>query len=113
MRRFFLLAAASACLLTLPVLTLAAETTANSPSIVAIEKAAPPQSEAAIEAARVERSQRAELTARMDAVIEASTKTLVGLQKLIDATTDPAMVQDLERRMAQVKFDTQLDLLRV
>jgi len=35
------------------------------------------------------------------------------LQKMIEATTDPATLRDLEKRMAQVKQDTTLDLLRV
>ena len=110
MRRILLLASASACLFAVP--TRAAETAADHPTTVTAGPAAVP-TEADREAARIERLQRAELNARMEAVLEASKKTLAGLQAMIDVTTDPATLEDLEGRMAQVKRGTTIDLLKV
>ena len=111
MRRILLLASASACLFAFP--TRAAETAADLPTAAATAAPAALPTDAAREAARIERLQRAELNARMEAVLEASKKTLAGLQAMIDVTTDPATLEDLEARMAQVKRGTTIDLLRV
>jgi hypothetical protein len=119
MRRAFLLVSASACLLAAPVFAADAtdEPTPVSATTTSITAApstlTPEQAEAAAQAARVERAQRLELNARMNAVIEASQKSVAGLQKMIDVTKDPATRRDLEKRMAQVKTETTLDLLRV
>jgi hypothetical protein len=112
MRRSLLLAVASACVLTSP--TLAAETAADLPTenvTAGAAQAAPTDAE--IAAARAEHLQRAELNARMDAVLEASKKTLAGLQTMIDASKDAATVRELEGRMAEVKKGTTIDLLKV
>ena len=112
MRRILLLASASACIFAFP--TRAAETASETPR--ANTTAAPTlvvPTEADLQAARIERLQRAELNARMDKVLEASKKTLGGLQAMIDATIDPATLRELEARMAQVKQGTTIDLLRV
>jgi hypothetical protein len=112
MHRILLLAAACACLCTV---TARAGETAAGPSTTT-EITGPAQAvpgAAALDAARVERTQRAELSARMQAVIDASKKTLAGLQTLIDATTDVGTLLELEARMAQVKQGMQVDLLRV
>ena len=112
MRRILLLASVSACVLTSP--TFAAEPAADVPTAaVTAGTARTTPTEAELEAARIERLQRAELNARMGAVIEASNKTLAGLQAMIDVTRDPATLRDLESRMAQVKRGTTIDLLRV
>ena len=107
MRRILLLAA-SACILTSPVL--AADPPTAAPDAARVATA---PSEAELQAAKIERLQRGELNARMEKVIEASKKTLAGLQEMIDATRDPATLKDLETRMAQVKKGTTIDLLKV
>jgi hypothetical protein len=111
MPRKLLLALVSVSILASPAL--AAEDAAAPTADVSARTSVAAPTDAEVEAARSERLQRIELAARMDAVIEASNKTLAGLQKLIDATTDPATGRDLERRMAEVKRGTQIDLLRV
>ena len=112
MRHIFLLASTFACVLTSPAFT--AETAAELPTpVVSAGPAQAAPTEAELEAARIERTQRAVLNARMEAVIDASNKTLVGLQAMIDATSDPATLKNLEGRMAQVKRGTTIDLLRV
>src|SRR5688572_32692108 len=116
MRRHLLLVPAFACLLASPVP--AADIAEDAPStptaVTAPSQVAPvAPTEAELEAARVERLQRIELNNRMNAVLEVSLKTLAGLQAVINATTDPATLRDLELRMAQVKRGTTLDLLRV
>jgi hypothetical protein len=119
MRRAFLLVSASACLLVSPAFAAdatdeptPAATSAVSTTVVP-STLTPEQAEAAAQAARIERAQRLELNARMNAVIEASQKSVAGLQKMIEATTDPATLRDLEKRMSQVKTETTLDLMRV
>ena len=82
----------------------------------AVESATPVQSEVAaaeLEAARIERAERAELNARMEAVLEAANKNIAGLQTMIDASPGLLVTQDLERRMAQAKQGLVIDLLRV
>lgn len=63
-----------------------------------------------LESARLE---RADLNARMNAVLEEGNKTIAGLQKMIDASPAGASIQDLERRMAQAKQDLTINLLEV
>jgi len=112
MRRILLLASASACLFAFP--TRAAETAADVPTTsVTSGPALAAPTEAELQAAKIERAQRAELNARMEKVLDASKKTLEGLQLMIDATSDPAVLKDLEARMTQVKKDTTIDLLKV
>lgn len=112
MRRILLLASASACLFAFPIR--AAETAADVPtSTVTAGPAQAAPTEAEIQAAKIERAQRGELNARMEKVLETSKKTLEGLQLMIDATSDPAVLKDLEARMTQVKKDTTIDLLKV
>jgi len=118
MRRILLLASASACLFAFP--TRAAETaadvptsSANVPTAANSPRVLPVPTETDLAAAKIERLQRADLNARMDAVLEISKKTLAGLQAMIDATTDPATLKDLEARMTQVKQGTTIDLLKV
>ena len=60
-----------------------------------------------------ERLERADLNARMNAVLEEGNKAIAGLQKMIDASPAGASTQDLERRMAQAKQDLTINLLRV
>jgi hypothetical protein len=108
MRRILLLVAASACFAA-PTTDAAGGKLSTAPST----QASVVQSEAAVLAARSERQQRVELNRRMEAVLEASKKTLAGLQAMIDASTNPATTEDLERRMAEVKKGTTIDLLRV
>ena len=79
----------------------------------ATEATAPVQSEeqaGQIETARLE---RADLNARMNAVLEGGNKTIEGLQKRIDASPAGASTEDLEKRMAQAKQDLTINLLRV
>ena len=111
MRRVLSAASATACLLASPVL--AAETSA--PTTIPMNVASPmtTPTPAELEAVRIERAERIELAARMDAVIEASQKTVAGLQKMIESTTDASARRDLELRMSQVKRETTLDLMRV
>jgi hypothetical protein len=71
------------------------------------------QAAADLESARIERLERADLNARMNAVLEEGNKTIEGLQKMIDASPAGASTQDLERRMAQAKQDLTINLLRV
>ena len=111
MRRILLIALASTCLLTCT--SFAGEAPTELPTAVTAGSAQPAPTEAQIEAARIERLQRVELNARMQVVIDASNKTLAGLQTMIDATTDPATLKNLEGRMAQAKRGTRIDLLRV
>ncbi len=119
MRRAFLLAPAFACLLAAPAFAAdATEDPTSAATTVQATTAVPPvvsaeATEAALAAARAERAQRIELNARMTAVLETSQKTVAGLQKMIEATTDPVMVRDLEKRMMQAKQETTLDLMRV
>ena len=118
MRRRLLLASASACLLVTPAFAadapVAAASSAAVPTRVTTPSTVTPeQAEAALEAARVERAERVELNTRMTAVIEASQKNVMGLQKMIDASTDAKTRRDLELRMAQAKRETTFDLLRV
>lgn len=117
MRRVLLLAsAAAACLVVSP--SFAAEptptaVTAPVPVDAGAERLTRAEQEAAIEAARVERLERIELSARMNAIVEASQKTVAGLQKMIESATDPSVRRDLELRVAQAKRETMLDLMRV
>ena len=112
MRRILLLASASACLFAFPAR--AAETVSDVPTAAASAGSTVARAtEAELAAAKIERFQRAELNARMDKVLEESKKTLNGLQAMIDATTDPATLKDLEARMTQVKMGTTIDLLKV
>jgi len=112
MRRILLLASASACIFAFP--TRAAATASETPTAATNNaRVAPAPTEAELAAARIERLQRKDLNARMDKVLEESKKTLNGLQAMIDATTDPATLKDLEARMTQVKMGTTIDLLKV
>jgi hypothetical protein len=117
MRRALLLAsAAAACLIVSPVIAEDTTPTAATAPIPAEEGAArltPAEQEAAIEAARIERAERIELHARMNTVVEASQKTVAGLQKMIESATDPSLRRELELRVAQAKRETMLDLMRV
>jgi len=79
----------------------------------ATEVTAPVQSEeqaAQIETARLE---RADLNARMTAILEEGNKAIAGLQKMIDASPGLQATQDLEKRMAQAKQDLTINLLKV
>jgi len=112
MRRILLLASASACLFAFPAR--AAESVSDVPTAAtSAGNTVARATEAELAAAKIERFQRAELNARMDKVLEESKKTLAGLQAMIDATTDPATLKDLEARMTQVKQGTTIDLLKV
>jgi hypothetical protein len=116
MRRVLLLASAAACLVVSPAFPADNTPTAlpaPMPTDAASTPLTPAEAQAAIDAARVERAQRVELNARMNAVIEASQKAVAGLQKVIEATTDASVRRDLELRVMQVKRGTTLDLMRV
>ena len=111
MRRVLSVATATACLLASPVFAAENSAPTTIPMNAAPSVTAPSPGE--LEAARIERAERVELAARMDAVIEASQKAVAGLQKMIEATSDPIARRDLEGRMAQAKRQTTLDLMRV
>ena len=101
MRRILLFTTICACVLS---------TSRASADPQKIEAATPVQSE---QSATDLQAERADLNARMNAVLEAGNKTIAGLQKMIDAAPAGASTQDLERRMAQAKQDLTLELLRV
>jgi stringent starvation protein B len=64
-------------------------------------------------AADSERQQRAELGRRIQAAFERSNQVVAGLSSQAKMIRDPNAKRDLERRVAQAKFDFQIELLRV
>ena len=64
-------------------------------------------------AANSERQQRIELSRRIQAAFEHSNQVVAGLSSQAMKIRDPNMRRDLERRVAQAKFELQIELLRV
>ncbi len=106
MRRILLFYVVCACLLS--TRSDAAPRAAEATTTVQSE-----QTTVEVDAARIERLERVDLNARMNAVLEAATKNIAGLQKMIDASTNAATTKDLENRMAQAKQGLTIDLLQV